>query len=158
MIGNNTDCTGSSELYLISLAAYSSLMCFTGDYNPNTTAYYHILPHTRSHTTTYYHSLSIPRIESKIVEFEGFIVTLIPGIIGNSLVLVSSVMFNAINLDDISVQFVRSIALADLIYNIIVMLPQVTFCKLPLLTSPPQRSNPATCVLYLNCVITAFMI
>ena len=65
--------------------------------------------------------------EVSSVELQGALVTwcfslALLSILGNSLVLVSSVKYNAIKLDPISVQLIRHIAIADLAYAFCVIL------------------------------------
>ena len=45
------------------------------------------------------------------------------GITGNSLIIYSSARYNAINLDEVSVKFVRNLAVADLLYTMVGILP-----------------------------------
>ena len=50
------------------------------------------------------------------------------GLTGNGLVLYSSLRYDAIKLDEVSLEFVRNLALADILYTICIVLPQfVTF-------------------------------
>ena len=51
------------------------------------------------------------------------------GIIGNSTVIYSSLRYNAIRLDKVSLIFVRNLAVADVLYTLCVILPQfITYC------------------------------
>eukprot|EP00116_Pleurobrachia_bachei_P002187 sb/3462449/ len=45
------------------------------------------------------------------------------GITGNSLIIYSSARYNAINLDEVSVKFVRNLAVGDLLYTVVGILP-----------------------------------
>ena len=64
------------------------------------------------------------------------------GITGNGLVLYSSLRYDAIKMDRVSLEFVRNLALADILYTIFIVLPQfVTF------TARSWVLGPVYCIL-----------
>ena len=67
---------------------------------------------------------------SQVVALATFcLVVAVMGLIGNSLVVYSSLRYNAIQLDRISILLVRNLAVADILYTLVTVIPlTITYC------------------------------